>query len=79
MELIDINEEKSKKFIPCQVCGKKYRDQAELDCHMRFHTGESPFCCQLCGHKSISEAALSLHMFTHKKTNIARVCTSDPN
>ena len=68
MELIDINDEKSKKFIPCEVCGKKYRDQAELDCHMRFHTGESPFCCQLCGHKSISEAALSLHMFTHRKS-----------
>ena len=69
MELVDLDDEEtvaSKKFLTCEICSKKYRDQDDLDCHMRFHTGESPFCCSVCDHKSISEAALSLHMSTHK-------------
>ncbi|XP_027885380.1 oocyte zinc finger protein XlCOF6-like [Xiphophorus couchianus] len=54
-----------KKSVACVVCGKMFKDQYYLKCHMRLHTGEKPFSCDVCGKAFRHSHILKLHLRIH--------------
>lgn len=38
-----------KKNCVCEFCGKRFNSPANLESHLRTHTGEKPFACNICG------------------------------
>ncbi|XP_054898515.1 zinc finger protein 260-like [Poeciliopsis prolifica] len=54
-----------KKSVACVVCGKMFKDQYYLKCHMRLHTGEKPFNCDVCGKAFRHSHILKLHLRVH--------------
>lgn len=53
-----------RKF-PCNICGKKFKENTHLTVHMRSHTGERPYYCQVCEKGFLANSDLT----RHKKTN----------
>ncbi|KAH3897345.1 hypothetical protein DPMN_021533 [Dreissena polymorpha] len=49
----------------CTFCGKAFRVNAELQRHLRIHTGERPFGCPLCGKRCSQKGHLQAHMAVH--------------
>ncbi|PWA21722.1 hypothetical protein CCH79_00003377 [Gambusia affinis] len=54
-----------KKSVACVVCGKMFKDQYYLKCHMRLHTGEKPFSCDVCSKAFRHSHILKLHLRIH--------------
>ena len=49
----------------CCHCGKRFRENRELDRHEKLHTGERPFMCCICGKAFIDAPRLKRHEIKH--------------
>ncbi|XP_069016532.1 zinc finger protein 62 homolog [Embiotoca jacksoni] len=54
-----------KKPFGCDACGKRFRNQRDLQTHTRVHTGEKPFGCDYCGRKFKTKSHLRTHVTVH--------------
>ncbi|XP_018016036.1 transcription factor Sp1 [Hyalella azteca] len=52
----------------CNVCGKNFPSQGQLEAHVRVHTGERPFRCQLCSRAFVQKVHLKTHLRTMHQT-----------
>merc|ERR1711899_726041 len=49
----------------CDVCGKAFRQKAELRDHNNTHTGEKPYKCKYCSYCCASFATMRMHERNH--------------
>ena len=49
------------KPFKCGFCFKTFKQETNMEIHVRIHTGEKPFICGICGEGYKSEANLNYH------------------
>uniref|UniRef100_A0A8D0H6T9 Zinc finger and BTB domain-containing protein 48 n=1 Tax=Sphenodon punctatus TaxID=8508 RepID=A0A8D0H6T9_SPHPU len=57
--------EKNERPFVCEFCHHAFTQKANLNMHLRTHTGEKPFQCHLCGKTFRTQASLDKHNRTH--------------
>ncbi|XP_037975456.2 zinc finger protein 182 isoform X2 [Plutella xylostella] len=56
---------KPKQVHSCYQCDKEFRCQAQLDMHVRTHTGDRPFGCMYCSRRFTQKHNLTIHLRIH--------------
>ncbi|GFR58239.1 zinc finger protein [Elysia marginata] len=62
--LLHASSPQSRMFV-CDQCPMSYHRKANLDRHMRTHTGEKPYACSHCPKRFSSNGMLRKHLLTH--------------
>lgn len=65
---------KAKEVWECEICKKKFNQQANFDVHMKSHSESKPHVCKVCNKAFSSSSHLSGHMWTHEKRVECDVC-----
>ncbi|XP_051806515.1 zinc finger protein 83-like [Acanthochromis polyacanthus] len=70
------DNDKARKSVTCDVCGKDFRYKSVLIIHHRTHTGEKPYSCETCGKKFNQRSHLTDHMRRHtgEKPYVCNTC-----
>uniref|UniRef100_A0A6Q2WZS9 C2H2-type domain-containing protein n=1 Tax=Esox lucius TaxID=8010 RepID=A0A6Q2WZS9_ESOLU len=65
-----------KKTFLCKFCGKGFSSPANLEPHLRTHTGERPFGCTVCGKHFSQYWNLKIHKNVHtgERPYVCRAC-----
>jgi len=54
----------------CTYCGKLFKTQGELMCHIHIHTGEKPYSCRHCLESFMWSDELKMHLLnSHNEGN----------
>lgn len=63
--LVQAQKAPKKKFCICRFCSKVFSSPANLESHLRTHTGERPYGCTICGKKFSQFWNLKIHKNIH--------------
>nr|XP_008193766.1 PREDICTED: zinc finger protein 883 [Tribolium castaneum] len=60
----------------CQTCSRAFHLKANLERHIKTHTGEKPYVCEFCGRSYTREANLKGHLLRHtgEKPYVCEYC-----
>ena len=61
---LDYHRQASNPQHPCGHCGKRFTFAADLQKHVRVHTGEKPFKCSRCPFRTGDRSHLARHVRT---------------
>lgn len=58
-------QERTRRHVGCDICGKVFRDVYHLNRHKLSHSGEKPFACPVCGLRFKRKDRMSYHVRSH--------------
>jgi uncharacterized Zn-finger protein len=53
----------------CDICGKEFSQNSNLQYHIRTHTGDKPYNCDVCGKAFSENCSLQRHIRKHTGVN----------